>query len=301
VGTPLGLPLIFLAKSRLMTISLQPLIAPMIAPVIAPVVELSRKAGMAIEAIGKGAANTRYKTDDSPVTSADMAAHRVIVQGLSSIGNRDWPILSEESAAISWSERREWVTYWLIDPLDGTKEFIRGSDQYTVNIALISDHRPVLGVIEKPRTGEVWVGEPGRGAWYHSGQGAWQPLAVRPSTPLRLVVSRFHRGDSTRRLLESLPGVEVEELGSSLKCCRVAEGRADLYPRFGPTSEWDTAAAQAILEAAGGHLVDCESWKPLQYNTGDGLLNPAFVACASLNGIWRDFWPNDVPESTGWR
>lgn len=258
---------------------------------IAPLVALSREAGAAIEAIGRDAIDTQRKADDSPVTAADLAAHQIIVQGLPSIGSRDWPILSEESASIPWSERRNWSTYWLVDPLDGTKEFIRGSDQYTVNIALIDQNQPVLGVVEKPRTGEVWIGEPARGAWYQSGfDGPWQALQVRDSLPLRLVVSRFHRGASTRRLIESLPDVEVEELGSSLKCCRVAEGLADLYPRFGPTSEWDTAAAQAVVEGAGGHLVDCEAWEPLRYNTHESLLNPAFVACASLDGSWRHFW-----------
>ncbi|OHZ04562.1 3'(2'),5'-bisphosphate nucleotidase CysQ [Salinicola sp. MIT1003] len=258
---------------------------------IAPLVALSRKAGEAIEAIGRDAFDTQRKADDSPVTAADLAAHQVIVRELPSIGCRDWPILSEESASIPWSERRNWSTYWLVDPLDGTKEFIRGSDQYTVNIALVDQNRPVLGVVEKPRTGEVWIGEPTRGAWYQADfDEPWQALQVRDSLPLRLVVSRFHRGASTRRLIESLPDVEVEELGSSLKCCRVAEGLADLYPRFGPTSEWDTAAAQAVVEGAGGHLVDCEAWKPLRYNTQDSLLNPAFVACASLDGAWRPFW-----------
>ncbi|MAM58893.1 MAG: 3'(2'),5'-bisphosphate nucleotidase [Salinicola sp.] len=258
---------------------------------IAPLVALSREAGAAIEAVGHGALDTQQKADDSPVTAADLAAHQVLVEGLSSMGSRDWPVLSEESASIPWSERRQWSTYWLVDPLDGTKEFIRGSDQYTVNVALIDRNLPVLGVVEKPRTGEVWVGQPARGAWYQSRDGGvWEALKVRSHAPLRVVVSRFHRGATTRRLLESLGNVEVEELGSSLKCCRVAEGLADLYPRFGPTSEWDTAAAQAVLEGAGGHLVDCESWKALRYNTGDSLLNPAFVACASLSGAWRDAW-----------
>lgn len=268
-----------------MNLSLQSLIDPLVA--------LAREAGAAIEAVGHGALDTQRKVDDSPVTAADLAAHQVLVEGLPSIGSRDWPILSEESASIPWSERRGWSTYWLVDPLDGTKEFIRGSDQYSVNVTLIDNNLPVLGVIGKPRTGEIWVGEPARGAWYQASDGgAWESLQVRSHSPMRLVVSRFHRGASTRRLIESLGNVEVEELGSSLKCCRVAEGLADLYPRFGPTSEWDTAAAQAVLEGAGGHLVDCHSWRALRYNAGDSLLNPAFVACASLDGVWRDVWPD---------
>lgn len=258
---------------------------------IDPLVSLARKTGEAIEAVSRNALDTRQKADDSPVTAADLAAHRILANGLPGIGDGDWPILSEESASIPWSERQGWTVYWLVDPMDGTKEFLRGSDQYTVNIALIRDRRPILGVIEKPRSGEVWVGWPGRGAWYqHSPSADWQRLRVRESRPLRITVSRFHRGERTRHLIESLPHVEVEELGSSLKCCRVAEGRADLYPRFGPTSEWDTGAAQAIVEGAGGMMVDSETWQPLTYNRHDSLLNPPFVACASLDGAWRQYW-----------
>lgn len=270
-------------EGRLMTTSLQSLIDPL--------VDVCREAGAAIQAVGQHALNTRQKADDSPVTAADLAAHRVLESGLRSIGGLELPILSEESASIAWEDRRHWSTYWLVDPLDGTKEFIRGSDQYTVNVALIDRNRAVLGIIEKPGSGEVWVGRPGSGAWYQASAGApWQDLQVRSASPLRLVVSRFHRGKRTRGLIESLGDVEVEELGSSLKCCRIAEGGADLYPRFGPTSEWDTAAAQAIVEGAGGHVVDCESWTPLRYNTKDSLLNPSFVACAALQGPWREFW-----------
>ncbi|WP_110647621.1 3'(2'),5'-bisphosphate nucleotidase CysQ [Salinicola peritrichatus] len=266
-----------------MTVAMETLLTDLVA--------LCREAGEAIIEVSAGRLDTRQKSDDSPVTAADLAAHHVLMKGLPDIGDAQWPILSEESAAIPWSQRRSWSTYWLVDPLDGTKEFIRGSDQYTVNVALIDRQLPVLGVIEKPRSGEVWVGQPGRGAWYQASAGApWQALAVSQSDPLRLVVSRFHRGPRTQRLIDALPGAQVEQLGSSLKCCRIAEGRADLYPRFGPTSEWDTAAAQAIVEGAGGALVDIHHWQPLRYNTREELLNPPFVACASLNGSWRQAW-----------
>lgn len=252
---------------------------------------LCRKAGEAIMAVHEGQLETRQKLDDSPVTAADLAAHHVLMRGLPNIGEAEWPILSEESASIPWPQRQAWSTYWLVDPLDGTKEFIRGSDQYTVNVALVDRHMPVLGVIEKPRSGEIWAGWPGHGAWYQASVDApWQTLSVAQTDPPRLVVSRFHRGARTQRLIDALPGAQVEQLGSSLKCCRVAEGRADLYPRFGPTSEWDTAAAQAIVEGAGGALVDIHRWQPLRYNTREDLLNPAFVACASLNGRWRQAW-----------
>ncbi|WP_251978025.1 3'(2'),5'-bisphosphate nucleotidase CysQ [Salinicola avicenniae] len=254
---------------------------------VAPLVALCREAGDAIEAARRGGVETRWKADESPVTAADLAAHRVLIQGLPALGEA-WPILSEESAAIPWETRHRWTTYWLVDPLDGTKEFLRGSDEYTVNVALVHRQRSILGVIVKAATAEVWVGEPERGAWYQASAGAdWRALRVRAATPPRLVVSRFHRGRHTQALIEALDGASVEPLGSSLKCCRIAAGEADLYPRFGPTSEWDTAAAQAVLEGAGGSLVDMRTWRPLRYNTRETLLNPPFVACASLSAEWR--------------
>ncbi|GHB09787.1 3'(2'),5'-bisphosphate nucleotidase CysQ [Salinicola rhizosphaerae] len=256
-----------------------------------PLTILARDAGDEIESISRQALETRQKSDDSPVTAADLAAHRCLVEGLPGIGKAEWPVLSEESASVPWAIRSGWETYWLVDPLDGTKEFLRGSDQYTVNIALIHRHRAVVGVIGKPRTGEIWYGQSGLGSWYQRGpQTPWQRLQVADRRPPRLVVSRFHRGEKTRQLIAAIPDVEVEELGSSLKCCRIAEGLADLYPRFGPTCEWDTAAAQAIVEGAGGALVRGDDWKPLEYNRGESLLNPPFVACASLDGAWRAGW-----------
>lgn len=261
-------------------------------PLVPKLTALCRQAGEAIEATRRAGARTRYKEDDSPVTQADLAAHEILSKGLARIGEASWQVLSEESPSIPWQERYAWSTYWLVDPLDGTKEYLRGSDEYSVNVSLIHDHRSVLGVVEKPRTGEVWVGIPGRGAWYQSTpEEEWRCIQVAPSHPPRFVISRFHRGDRTQRLIDATPGARVETLGSSLKCCLIADGRADVYPRFGPTSEWDTAAAQAVLEGAGGALVDIERWAPLRYNTREGLLNPAFVACASLDGSWRTDWP----------
>ncbi|WP_223160999.1 3'(2'),5'-bisphosphate nucleotidase CysQ [Salinicola aestuarinus] len=255
------------------------------------VVALCRQAGDAIEEVAHSQLRTQIKDDDSPVTTADFAAHSCLVEGLTRLGVPGWPVLSEESASVPWQTRRQWSTYWLIDPLDGTKEYLRGSDEYSVNVALIHDHRPILGVVEKPRTREVWLGRPSEGAWHQAAPGAnWSPLSVAPAEPPRVVVSRFHRGAKAQRLIDAIPGVRVTTLGSSLKCCLIAGGRADLYPRFGPTSEWDTAAAQAVLEGAGGSLVETHDWSPLRYNTKASLLNPGFVACASLEGAWRKAW-----------
>ncbi|WP_110665065.1 3'(2'),5'-bisphosphate nucleotidase CysQ [Salinicola halophilus] len=255
------------------------------------IVALCRQAGAAIEEIARSQMATQLKADDSPVTAADIAAHTCLAEGLARLGGQSWPVLSEESASVPWLTRSQWSTYWLIDPLDGTKEYIRGSDEYSVNVALIHRHRPVLGVVEKPRSQEVWLGRPDEGAWYQAAPDAgWAPIRVAAEQPTRVVVSRFHRGARTQHLIDAIPGARVMTLGSSLKCCLIADGRADLYPRFGPTSEWDTAAAQAVLEGAGGALVDSHDWAPLRYNAKASLLNPGFVACARLDGAWREAW-----------
>ncbi|MCE3025582.1 3'(2'),5'-bisphosphate nucleotidase CysQ [Salinicola sp. DM10] len=252
---------------------------------------LCRRAGEAILSVAAGGLETRFKSDASPVTDADLAAHQVLMAALPTLGDARLPVLSEEAAATPWETRRRWSRYWLIDPLDGTKEFIRGSDEYSVNVALIRDQRPVLGVIAKPGSGEVWAGGAESGAWYQPAAGAaWIRLGVESCTPPRVMVSRHHCDAHTRAFIARLPGARVEALGSSLKCCRIAAGEADLYPRFGPTSEWDTAAAQAILEGAGGALVDPRDWQPLRYNTKASLLNPDFVACADPQGDWRAAW-----------
>ncbi|WIX34589.1 3'(2'),5'-bisphosphate nucleotidase CysQ [Salinicola sp. JS01] len=252
---------------------------------------LCRRAGEAILSAAADGLETRFKSDASPVTDADLAAHQVLMAALPTLGDARLPVLSEEAAATPWETRRRWSRYWLIDPLDGTKEFIRGSDEYSVNVALIRDQRPVLGVIAKPGSGEVWAGGAESGAWYQPAAGAaWIRLGVESCTPPRVMVSRHHCDAHTRAFIARLPGARVEALGSSLKCCRIAAGEADLYPRFGPTSEWDTAAAQAILEGAGGALVDPRDWQPLRYNTKASLLNPDFVACADPQGDWRAAW-----------
>jgi 3'(2'), 5'-bisphosphate nucleotidase len=224
----------------------------------------------------------RNKSDNSPLTDADLASHAILVAGLQQFG---LPVLSEESSPEVFSERLGWDEFWMVDPLDGTKEFIERTGEFTINIALIRKHRACFGMIALPLRGEIYVGEPGRGAAkYRDGQ--WHPIQCRKLTaaaPLVVLTSRRHRGDKLAACLQGLEGhaggVEREYMGSALKFCELAEGRADFYPRFSPCSEWDTAAGQALLEGAGGQLVGLEG-EPLQYNAREGLLNPDFLAVA---------------------
>lgn len=220
-----------------------------------------------------------WKDDDSPVTAADMAAHEYIGAQLAGL-TPDIPVLSEESADIPATGRHGWSRLWLVDPLDGTREFIKKNGEFSVNIALIENHIASWGVIVAPVDGCIYYGGPQHGAWQrpHPG-GISQPLQSRRpyARPLQVAASRSHGDARTDALIGSLGDVEVIRLGSSLKFCRLAEGRLDLYARFGPTSEWDTAAGQAILEGAGGALVDLQG-RPFRYNARDTLLNGDFLA-----------------------
>ena len=223
------------------------------------------------------------KADASPITEADRRAHDYIVKALGAL-YPNIPILSEESTAIDFEVRRQWALYWLVDPLDGTKEFISRNGEFSVNIALIRGGEPILGVIYVPVLGITYFGQRGVGASKrHLGE---EPVAIqtRPLvSPIRVVASRHHRGEEVDRLINSLAASlgqpEIVSMGSSLKMCLLAEGAADFYPRLGPTSEWDTGAAHAILNAAGGELVDLD-FKPLRYNQKESLLNPSFL------GLW---------------
>ncbi|MGS2724616.1 3'(2'),5'-bisphosphate nucleotidase CysQ [Porticoccus sp. GXU_MW_L64] len=225
------------------------------------------------------------KQDDSPVTAADLAAHKVLVAGLPGI--LDVPVLSEESRLPDFAERQSWQRYWLVDPLDGTKEFINGNGEFTVNVALIEDGEPVLGVVVVPVTGVVYSAVSGLGAFKNG-----EPIHCRqlPEEACPVVVaSRRHGSSEGENALVSLEshfgGVELMQVGSSLKFCMIAEGRADLYPRFAPTCEWDTAAAQAVLTAAGGQVVNLDG-EPLSYNRKESLLNPFFVALGDTRIPW---------------
>lgn len=228
--------------------------------------------------------NVEFKSDSSPVTAADRLADEAIRRGLGLIS--DLPVISEESELAPWSERRTWSDYWLVDPLDGTKEFIAKNDEFTVNIALISSGEPVLGVVYAPALDVLYQGATGCGASKSISAGVVAtPIRVaelpRGSRPWTILGSRSHQTPAFRSFLEHFREPEVVVRGSSLKLCLVAEGVADLYPRFGPTCEWDTAAGQAIIEAAGGRVINPESKEDLRYGKQESLLNPFFVACAA--------------------
>ncbi|MFW5966016.1 MAG: 3'(2'),5'-bisphosphate nucleotidase CysQ [Persicimonas sp.] len=245
------------------------------------VIELAEEAGEAIMEIYRSADfETTYKEDDSPLTRADLASHRILVEGLEAI-EPGLPVLSEESSEISRARRQQWKTFWMIDPLDGTKEFIKQNGEFTVNVALIDDGRPVLGVVHAPDLAATYFAVEDIGAFKRTEE-ASQPLAVAKQVelPVAVVVSRSHLRERDEAFIEALRTEYGEATltpkGSSLKLCLVAEGLADVYPRFGPTMEWDTAAAQCVVEQAGG-LVHTENGDVLAYNKDD-LLNPVFIA-----------------------
>lgn len=243
------------------------------------VIAIARDAAADILAVYESAFDVEHKDDRSPLTAADLASHRRIVAGLQVL-TPDIPVLSEESRAFDIVQRRTWMRFWLVDPLDGTREFIKRNGEFTVNIALIEDGVATFGVIQQPVGGGLWHGALGAGAFRRdAGSDDDAGIHVRKpaSGPLRIAASRSHRDARTQALLDALTGSEAVACGSSLKFCRIAEGELDLYPRFGPTSEWDTAAGQAILEAAGGAVLDPRG-RPFRYNQRDTLVNGDFIA-----------------------
>ena len=240
-------------------------------------IAIARRAAGEILAVYDSEFAVQHKDDRSPLTAADLASHRCIVDGLQAL-TPEIPVLSEESKDLDIAARRQWTRFWLVDPLDGTREFIKRNGEFTVNIALVEDGVARFGVIQQPVTGGLWHGAPGEGAFRRNGDTDIGIRARVPAAqPLRIAASRSHRDGRTQAVLDALPGSEVVGCGSSLKFCRIAEGVIDLYPRFGPTSEWDTAAGQAIVEAAGGALFDPRG-RPFRYNQRDTLLNGDFVA-----------------------
>ena len=250
------------------------------------VISLAGRAGAAILNVYNSDFSVQDKADRSPLTEADLAAHRIIVDELGRL-TPGIPVLSEESASIPFDVRQTWQRYWLIDPLDGTREFVKRNGEFTVNIALIEGHEPTLGVIYVPVTGECYYGGHGIGAFHRTAAGQIKPIRVTEShrRPIRVAGSRSHAGDSLKRFLERLGDHEIVSMGSSLKSCLVAAGEADIYPRLGPTSEWDTAAAQAVVEAAGGRITRTDM-TPLRYNTKDSLLNPHFFVFGDRSVDW---------------
>ena len=260
------------------------------------VIAVAREAAAEILRVYDTGFDVERKADDSPLTAADLAAHRCIVDRLERL-TPDIPVLSEESAdTIATSVRRTWPRLWVVDPLDGTREFVKRNGEFTVNIALVEDGEVVFGVIQAPVTGALWHGARGRGAFRRGGDRDVELRTRVPArAPLRVAGSRSHRNPRTEALMERIAsgmGVDSEPvaLGSSLKFCRLAEGGMDVYPRFGPTSEWDTAAGQAILEAAGGCVLDPRG-RPFRYNQRDTLLNGDFIALGDPGLPWRDWLP----------
>ncbi|WP_019625895.1 3'(2'),5'-bisphosphate nucleotidase CysQ [Thioalkalivibrio sp. ALJT] len=249
---------------------------------------LAEQAGHAILDIYATRFAVTEKADHSPVTEADLAAHRILSQGLADI-DPDWPVLSEEGQGVPFERRIHWRTYWLIDPLDGTREFVRRSGEFTVNVALIHDHQPVLGVVWCPVLGRLYAGHRDGVALRRDAGQAAREIAVareRIGTARPLVAgSRSFGAGRLQSALERLGPHELVSMGSSLKLCLVAEGAADIYPRLGPTSEWDTAAAHAVVRAAGGRVTDLHGCE-LRYNTREGLLNPEFLVCAGSPDGW---------------
>jgi len=241
-----------------------------------PLLALCDRAATEILAVYATEFAVATKADDSPLTEADARAHRVLVEGLSAL-TPDLPVLSEESAAVPWAERRRWERFWLVDPLDGTKEFIGRNGEFTVNIALIERGRPIVGVVQVPVTGVAYCAAAGVGAFRRDPGGVPRAIATRrpAALPPRIVASRSHRGPDLDAWLAALGPHAIVSVGSSLKFCTVAEGAADVYPRLGPTMEWDTAAGQCVAECAGARVRVADG-SPLRYGR-EQLLNPSFV------------------------
>ena len=221
------------------------------------------------------------KADNSPLTRADKAAHACIEALLEPTGI---PILSEEGAQLPYEERREWQRLWIVDPLDGTKEFIKRNGEFTVNIALVEHGVPTLGVIYVPVTKALYFGSP-EGAFSRTGDTTERLPLTADKRPFTVVVSRSHLSEPTEEFINTLraqhPNLELVSSGSSLKICLVAEGKADVYPRHAPTMEWDTAAGHAIAIASGCEVIDATTGKPLTYNKED-LHNPWFIVNCPL-------------------
>lgn len=251
-----------------------------------PLLQLARDAGHAIMKIYQSDFAVEMKDDRTPLTQADRAAHEILVAGLARL-TPGVPVWSEESATLPYAERARWDSFWLLDPLDGTREFIKRNGEFTVNVALVQGHQPVLGIVHVPAQQRDYAGLRGAGAFRIAGEGAREPIRVRvpAADPVRVVGSRSHGGSSLDGFLARVGRHEMVPMGSSLKLCLVAEGSADVYPRLGPTSEWDTAAAQAVVEAAGGQVLTLDG-APLRCNKGESVLNPHFIVFGDRGRDW---------------
>lgn len=253
------------------------------------VLDIAKEAGDKIMEVYASDFSQYEKDDKSPLTEADLAAHKIICERLAQLS--DYPILSEESGdeAMDWNIRKDWNTYWLVDPLDGTKEFINKNDEFTVNIALINKGKAVMGVVYCPPLERFYYADPVSGAFRKDGESEAKKISVAPSPSKgeqwKVVGSRRHGAEALEKFAEQLGDVETVSMGSSLKLCLVAEGIAHLYPRLAPTCEWDTGAAQAVVEAAGGFVLT-PKLQPLSYGKKEDLLNPFFIVCGEPQNDW---------------
>ena len=254
-----------------------------------------------MEIYRSGTLGETSKADSSPLTLADMAAHRTIIDALNRL-TPGIPILSEEAATVPYLERSQWTQFWLVDPLDGTKEFIKRNGEFTVNIALIEHGEPVLGVVYAPALDVCYYGTRGTGSFVQRGNSSAQAITVKPHIrhePIKVVASRSHSDIRTETFLNQLGEYQCISMGSSLKLCLVAEGAAHFYPRLGPTMEWDTAAAHAVVNSAGG-MVRSLMGEELRYNKAD-LHNPEFLVFPSSDKVLFDvlniFKPDRLRES----
>ena len=246
---------------------------------IKKLINISKNAGDTIMDIYETEFDVNFKSDQSPLTKADILSNKIICQSLRKI-TPDIPILSEESSDIPYNERSKWNQYWLVDPLDGTKEFINKNGEFTTNIAFMKNNRPIFGMIYAPVLDEIYWGSIENGSFMLKGNKFKDIEQIKVNNKsrgsLKIVKSRSHPSEDLNNLMKKLDSYELIEIGSSLKFCLVAKGDADCYPRFGPTSEWDTAAGEAIVLSAGGRVIDLEN-QPIKYNKGSSFINPSFI------------------------
>ena len=249
------------------------------------VTALALAAGEAIMTVYRTDFDVQRKADHSPVTEADLAAHHIIDAGLRRL-TPDLPRLCEEGALPAHGERRAWTRFWLIDPLDGTREFVKRNGEFTVNIALVEDGAPVLGVVFAPALGDTYLAARGVGAWKRDAQGQRELHTRRVGARPVVAMSRSHHDEETEALFRPIGRYDRAQRGSSLKFGLVAEGSADLYARLGPTSEWDTAAGQCVAEQSGGVVLTLPHYAPMRYNQRDTLINPGFVVYGDRGFDW---------------
>ena len=255
---------------------------------------IAHRAGRRIVDVYGGHYDVDVKSDNSPVTTADLVAHDLIIESLGQLEPK-LPVLSEESTDVSFEERNRWSTYWLVDPLDGTREFLRRNGEFSVNIALVHENRPIVGVIVAPVLGVSYFAIRGEGAFKQVGNEPAEPIRVR-SAPSQVTVAKSRSpvvGPRLQHFLDELGEHDEIPMGSALKSCLVAEGVADIYARLGPTGEWDTGAAQCIVEEAGGYIRDVNS-RRLTYNERESLINPAFLVFGDDQVDWAQHLPPEA-------